>query len=162
METKHTIQAKFWRNATTDDCGLQICISKIAISSGCERQMDKHSLIDILQAVLLTLPPQTAWDMLGLSIFKLKMSRLSLPAGWGVRAAASLEAFFGSSAGCFPLNQAKKAFWRVNTLKTARSTDVMVIGALSQLCRIRFQANLSARENQSEGKTKSKPWRKQN
>jgi len=38
----------------------------------------------------------------------------------------------------------------------------MVIGALFQLGRIRFQANLSVRENQSEGKIKSKPWRKQN
>lgn len=32
---------------------------------------------------------------------------------------------------------------------------MVVIGALSQLGRIRSQANLSARENQSEGKTKS-------
>lgn len=67
------------------------------------------------------------------------------------------EAFFGSSPQCLS-NRGKKAFLRVNTQKIARGI-VRCGGNWSVVSagQIRFQANLSARENQSEGKTKSKP-----
>lgn len=119
METTHSAQAGFWRNATSDVCFLQVSLSKVPISPGRERQMNKHNLLCVLQAVLLTLPPQRTWDTLGVLTFKLKIFHCYRGEvrgqQWVLRLSLDLILVVYLS------KRGKKAFLRVNTLKIARS-----------------------------------------